>query len=58
MSDNEARLEEVEKALIQLKKTPLMLKANMAEVIIEKAVYLMRCMVADIEQLKGGKGGE
>lgn len=52
MTENESRLKEVEADLIRLKQTPFMQKANAAEVIIEKTVYLMRCMVADIEALK------
>jgi hypothetical protein len=55
MSENEMRLEQVEQKLIRLKKTPFMQKANAAESIIEETVYLMRCMVADIEDLKNGK---
>lgn len=51
-SDNHHRLQEVEKQLIQLKQTPFMQKAIMAEAIIEKTVYLMRNMVADIDALK------
>lgn len=52
MSENQGRLEQIERELIQLKKTPLFLKANAAEAIIEKTVYLLRCVVADLEELK------
>ena len=58
MSENNYRLEEIEQQLIQFKKIPsfsFQVKAQAAEVIIEKTVYLMRCMVADIKELKEGK---
>ena len=58
MDENESRLQEVEADLIRLKKTPFMQKAIAAEAIIEKTVYLMRCMVADIKELKVGNNGE
>lgn len=62
MDENEQRLAEVERDLISFKKIPVFsvgVKANAAEAIIEKTVYLMRCMVADIKELKeGAKSGE
>lgn len=55
MSENEKKLEDIEtqiKAMKNLGSMQFALKATMAEVVVEKAVHLMRGLVDDIESLK------